>query len=381
MDTLYNYDFYNINGSTHYTTLSKQISKDSIVLDDAPQFSMIINEGYSELSLRLGFGIDNFPFYIDYMNMVEVSIINDNNVRGEMIYRGWISDIEIPLLGAGSNITLQPINKFLSRSDFRNGVTINGVSAWVVNYNAVDPSNIIKDVIDDFRTRNASTYGPYLAYGSSTIHTVGATNISPIFERAKHSKVITETLEQISVPDWYFWIDSDGEATLKEKPDTATHTVNRLTDVVDGRIRGTVGNIINQSVLFSSGLTASSGYALYGVTSSQLSYGLVEKTEKDDRYSVEVHAQARVTHDVANDEAPDEGLNYLIINRNYAIETIKPLDTLNIKNIPNNLSLISDNMLVTQVEYSRDSVKVYLERLNLNLEKTILQILDKNRKQ
>ena len=170
----YRYDIYDISGTTKEISLFGVRGQSIGVVNDFPSFTNTIDMGYSDLSLDITHTLSTLPSYIDYMKLIKVYVIKGS--AETLIYQGWIEEIKQKLTGLIS-IRLIPINKLIQRLDYKDG------SSYSVSHSSVTPDVVLKDIVDNFQSRNSSTYGNFLSYTVSSIPTINSSNISPTFTR------------------------------------------------------------------------------------------------------------------------------------------------------------------------------------------------------
>lgn len=363
----YRYDIYDISGTTKEISLFGVRGQSIGVVNDFPSFTNTIDMGYSDLSLDITHTLSTLPSYIDYMKLIKVYVIKGS--AETLIYQGWIEEIKQKLTGLIS-IRLIPINKLIQRLDYKDG------SSYSVSHSSVTPDVVLKDIVDNFQSRNSSTYGNFLSYTVSSIPTINSSNISPTFTREKMSKAFQDTMEDIDIEGYHYRYGANGLVTVKQKPSSYTHTFNRLTHVIDGTLIGSVAEIINESYLDSDNLGSPSSYS---DLTSQSNYGIVERTQADNRYSDTTHADAKVESDVLNNKDAKEGFIDLEINNNYDIESVMPLDTCRVVQMPAGIDYNDNNMLIVAVSYQGAKIKLSIN-VNRQVETLITDILDRNNK-
>lgn len=338
---------YASNGSTFLRTLKPSEIKNS------PTFTSQINGGFGECVLQLSLPFDAFGegVSIDFMNIVKIYAMDEDNKDGRLIYTGFISSYRPYIDGAkqGVDVTLLGLVSLLSFAYYKNG------SSFTVSQSAKDPAFIVKAIIDHFNTIYA---GSLLGYdsGSTTVDTVG-TNVTYNFVDRKWNEALEDTFG-LAGAGWWWAIDKQGQLYLKQKPASATHTFTIGKDIDHLEVEKSSEKVINMvQVRYTGGATYDASDA-----TSITDFGRREEIVSDTNIQNVGTATQRANQEV-NDNKVEKIKARMIINASYDLETIKVGDTCKIQNLIVGQSIFSNNMQIVTVDYAFNQVTIELEEM------------------
>lgn len=346
----YNVQILSQDGSTAIKTLPLSRDKSDI------HFRSVLNGGLGQLVLDLNLPFDDFDEgnSVEFMNIVDVYAIDDDNPLGRRIYRGFISRYT-PYIESdgreGVEVTCLGLVSLLSFSYYKN------LGNYDVVHTAQDPEAIFKAIIDHFNTIYG---GNVLSYTGST-SPVGS-SVSVTFSDNTWLSAVQRTIK-LAGTDWFWKIDQDGLCYFTTKPGTPTHTFTIGKNIDRLRCTKDSEGVINDVQVRRSGGTATDYYD----TPSQVTFGLGSPaTGKRTRIISESSltdvnaANQRGNKEIADNK--DEKIKAtVVVNSNYDIESIKPGDTCQIVNFLGSSSFFSNNMRIDSVEYEPDRVTLELE--------------------
>lgn len=303
-----------------------------------PRFKTTINGGPGELKIELGRTFDDFGEDVDVKlnNKVELWVVDEEAPNGRLMYSGFISGYK-PIIQERKETILITVIGYVAELA---GMILRDASGnTTLAYNSYDPANILKDVIDKYRSLGGS-----LNYSASSIELTN-TVVSYTFNTNTIKECIDKIIE-LCPSGWFFRIDPDGIIYLQPRSLTATHTFTIGRDIENLETNRLIDNIVNR-VLFTGGGSPPL-FRKYENTSSQDSYGLREIKKVDQRVTV-VATAATISQRIIDDQKdPEIRSKFTIVDSNghnaelgYDIETIKVGQTLRVKNLKAGTKTIS----------------------------------------
>jgi hypothetical protein len=179
----YTYKIYDISGTSSVSDIN------TIKVKNYPEFDMEINNGYGELTLDLDEKFDDFGTQYDNANLVKIYQHDDINKNGRLLYQGHIEEMRPYKRGRleGLEVDLRSITGLLDLNVFMQGLTATGG----VTFEGKDISEMLIEIIDDFRNGNSTSYGGLISYGESTIEGIGV-SLNHNFEVKTYKEAIEE---------------------------------------------------------------------------------------------------------------------------------------------------------------------------------------------
>ena len=136
-------------------------------------FNKTINGGVGALSINLPREFDNYGLSEDVELLDEIQIwVQDKDSTGEKIYSGYVSSIRSYINGAEQGVTLDVLG-YVSRLAFT--LDWDGTNISMAR-NSQTPGELVKDVIDKYRTTVAEERINYTTLSSNTIAEYTADN-------------------------------------------------------------------------------------------------------------------------------------------------------------------------------------------------------------
>lgn len=333
------------------TTLRKTL--DPRLLRGTPSFTSRINGGFGECRIELHLPFDDFDegTVVDFMNIVKIYESDAQNTSGRLIYTGFVSAYQPFVKGSdqGVTIVLLGLVSLLALAYYKNG------ASFTVTHSAVDPSAIMKLIIDHFATVN--TKGLIGYNGSGTTVDLTGTTVSYTFTDQKWLDALT-AIAKTAPAGWWWSIDATGQLYFKNKPASATHTFTIGKDIDELIVDKSSEGIVNATQVRYSGGGTSDASDGTSITNFERRESIID----DQRITIAGTAAARAAAEIANFK--DEKVKAtLVVNSQYDIETIKVGDTCKIRNLSTASTTFTDNMQIVSVRYEWDRVTLELEDL------------------
>lgn len=357
MDKQFTLKIYNLAGD-YLKTLNPDLVMNEVSFTDK------LFGGMGQCQVDLNLPIDDFDEgqSIAHMNVVRIYESDNGHAAPRLIYTGFISQY-IPYISGGTQavrLTLLGLVSLLSLGYYKSG------SSYAFN-KTDDPANIIKDIIDGF---NAVYTGNWIDYDGGHVDDVGVT-INYDIDRAKWLDVL-KNVALFASDDWWWHIGPDGQVYLQDRPNTATHLLTIGQNVDDLQITKNSEKVVNRFRLsWGAPITVS----VYEDLASQAVYGLREKLETDVATKNSTTADQKGNKLIADfKDAKIEAT--LRVNTKYDIESIRPGDTITVRNVKAGSGVLPANLLVTAINYNPNSVTLTLENQVPSLADTFVQAVE-----
>jgi hypothetical protein len=329
-----------------------------------PKWRESINGGFSQTSLDMigdRFKFDSFgrTTYSQFMNIVRIFEIDEDNTAGRELYRGYIAR-RTPYLsisrGEGVTLDINHVSAVLPADDYNDGA---GPPVFTVTHSAVDPETIFRAIIDNLPFGTPAGLGDLIVYSNDTTDPVGV-NVTKTFTDKSHLACLQETVV-LAGTDWWWKIDGIGQAWLKAKPVAATHTFTIARDINDLQAPESAEEIVNYVRVRRTGGIESN----YSDATSQAAYGFGDPTPtgrwlkilSETSIGDVTTADQRGNKELAENKDPKVKA-ILEINSLYDIESIHVGETCKILNMDIDNDFFDDNMLIGSVEYDGNTAKV-----------------------
>lgn len=283
-------------------------------------FSSEINAGLSPVTILLPrseyeYGENND---VKLGNQVKIWCADSNVEGGTLIYSGWISRY-VPMVEGRKEyveITLLSYWQELERYVLESG------SDTTINYSSLDPSNILKDLLDKF-----TAAGGKLDYDTGTVDLTG-TATSYEFNTNSYQEAIKKIIE-LTPDGWYMRVGPDDKVYLKNKASTADHVFKMGKHILSYKPEKRTENMINK--IYFRGGDPGSGvlYKKYTRSGSISSYGLYAKKVVDERVLTTATMDIMATRMLDTYDEPETRITMKILdnnnasNKGYFIESIK----------------------------------------------------------
>lgn len=319
-------------GSTYKKTWSDDVISE-------PSFKLTINGGGSNLNITLARRFDDFGEDDDVKinNRVDVYCVDRDAPNGVLIYSGYISGYE-PVVDdtvEKLEIVLFPYVQELSRM-----VLKDSSGNTTITYSSTDPADMLIDIMDKYR----SLLGGSITYTATSIAKTNTT-VTYTFNTNTIKECVDKIIELCPV-GWYWYVDPNNVMYLQPRNIFATHSFSLGLEVKSLRTFRRVEDLINR-VLFTGGGSPPL-FRKYENTGSQTQYGLYEKKVVDQRVTVAATAATISNRLIDQFKDPEIRSRFVIIDNNgnnsrgYNIESIKPGQTLKIKNLRSDVQAVSD---------------------------------------
>lgn len=359
--------FYKSNGD--YISTSDDISFNS--------FKKTINGGLGELSLSLARPFDDFGEGedINFMNEVQLWIIdNESGSDGEKIYSGFIDSYEPFSSGEEEGVRVKCLGYAtrLSNVFYKNGTTI------LITKNSIDPSNLIKDVIDRFRAEVSASEYPRVNYSATSIDNTG--NSSSYTSVLKSCRDVIEKARSFAPVNWYWYVDADNILYFRPRSVRATHTFTFKKEIMSIEVNKNIRDMKNQAVLWNGQTAGNNLLRSYRDTSSIDTYGLRMESRTDSRWGNSATMDLVGNAFIEANKEPNVKVSLEILDSNandlgYNIESIEPGHTCQVLNLPITSTTLDNNMTITTVTYRLGSVILELEELRQTLNKKFVSVI------
>lgn len=202
-----------------------------------------------------------------------------------------------------------------------------------VAYNSVDPSTILKRILDDYARQ-----GGVLTYDSTTIEMTNTIvsytfNTNTTFEGLKQVLAMTPA-------DWYFYVDqATNKVHLHPKSSAPVHTLTLGKDLSTLALLKRTENIVN-TIYFTGGPnptnTAVNLFKQYVNSNSVALYGKRIQKITDNRVTVTSTMDLIAAAALLENSSPEVQTTIDIVDGNYDIEKIQPGDIIRFRGITNN---------------------------------------------
>lgn len=346
-------------------------------------FDMNINGGLSDFAISLPRQFDNFSkdTLIAHGNEVQIWVSDNDAPSGVQIYSGKIEEYS-PEVDTDEKLGIRVIGyaSLLAQDILKNSTTIK------IAYSAQDPSAIMKDIIDKFRSANSGTKLNY-GSGTTTISNTGK-SVGTTFFTASYADAL-DLVRQLANYDWYYFFDTDNLLYFRQIASTPTHYFTIGKDLESIRVNSSTLQMIN-GLIFWNGLQKEDPEYIskyYSDSTSQTAYGRKVFARQDGRFKARTgSADELMNREINAYKNPLVSVTLRVIdnsamygNYGYNIESIKPGQTCKVLNVASG-SALGSNMLITKVTYGLSYVdlevanaKEYLDRNLLSISQTASQ--------
>ena len=327
------------------------------------KFEKNINGGLGEAVLDMQFSISNLGSVntFDFNNRVEFYLTDEFNTD-LLIYSGYITALD-PYFKDGAEgvkITMLGAISKLSNDYFRVGDSI------TTTKNSTDPSQIFKDIIDNYRVLEDN---PLVNYTGTSIKMTG-TSISYTYYSKTHLEAIEKT-EEFLPYNWYWYVDADGILNLNEEGQR-THYLSVGGHITSLDTFKNIESIKNKFVFWNGRDLADSDYiySVYNDTQSQADYDIRTEQRTDSRVTLQATADIMGNSFINANKDPKTRVR-LVVNNTYDIASIQPGDFVRIRNVDttSNPDLVTfpDDLKVVRVIYEVDKVELTLAERGMDI--------------
>ncbi len=311
------------------TTLKKTISPKDVLSDIS--FSLNTDGWLWEQVIELAYPITDTTF--NFWDIVRVTMYNENNKNWIQIYMWYVTKIwrkqtttrqtiVLTCLWVASLLTEQFINK---------------TTTWLTADQA------FKDVIDSY---NAS-------YWTIFSYTAWSIDVWPSLWTGSISWNYLSVLKNLTTRSgYYMFVDWQWVVWFKQKPTSATHFLTNKKDVEWIDIKEDLEWVVNSAKFWDVNYNTST----YEDSASVALYGR-KYADWQKQINWQTYLDNYTEQYVLSNKDPKKETT-IIVNRQYNIESIKPWDTIKIRNFEYSF----DNVKIIKVWYTPDKVVLYLDR-------------------
>ena len=346
-------------------------------------FSKELNGGLSECVIQTNAAFDYSGIDLVLGNDVEIRVVDKDTVAlsndaATIIYRGYVSLIErevdgpteavrVHLLGYYTLLSLDILKNGAQTTLYSNSTT--GLTATLGSQNAADIADMVRAVIDRYR---AETTNPRIAYDIIDIPDTTETAIYT-FEQKSYREALN-ILKDLAPAGIFYYIDEAGKLSFKTKPTTPTHKFIFGRHFKKVHVEHSLEKVRNVLLVWNGKQSPDDIYYHYENAQSIGKYGRRAETANDYGISTSGAADLLGERFLADNAKPDVKVTCTIIDNNldenmgYDIEKIQPGDTCSLYGFaPGFDDIFQDNMLITAVNYSLDSVEITVEIVKSSL--------------
>ena len=297
---------------TYITTWDKEVVSDFTISEE-------LNSGGSTVNIELARVADDFGEGADvnYRNKVEIYAIDKEEPNGLLVFTGYINSFKADYKDDTVSVTIYSYGAELSST-----VMEDGSGNTTIAYNSYDPSDIIKEILDD--------YAGEITYDGSSIDDT-STTVSYTFNTNTVKEGLDKALE-LAPEGWYYYIDQATNLLhFHELATTPDHTFAIGRDIKDLSIEKNMSKVIN-TVYFSGGGSPVL-YKKYTIPASITTYGIRGYRYKDGRVTLTATADIIATRILQG--SPEILVTLTVVDSNlnqlgYDIESIKLGETVKI---------------------------------------------------
>jgi hypothetical protein len=337
-------------------------------------FTKTINGGLGQLTIQLARPFENFGEDDDvkFNNEVQVWISDrDTSSTGVKIYSGYISSYNPFIDGKneGVSITCLGYSTKFSKDYYKSGSTVK------ITHNSTDPSQIIRNMIDSFRTERNN---PKINYGTGTVDNTG-TSVSYTFGLKKYNEVL-DIVVGLSPSNWWWYVDASNTIYFKHKSDVPNHRFIFGKHFKRVDVNKNMENVKN-FYLFWNGLMSTDEFYIfkkYEDTTSISNYDRSSDYKSDGRVFIDETADGWGNSFIEENSDPEVRVKVEIIDNNgseklgYDIESIEPGQTCSFLGFNDSTSKTFEvNMQIMSVEYTLNSAVLELEKITPNVGKEL----------
>ena len=168
-------------------------------------------------------------------------LVSDGAPEGYAIFKGYVSDWDLDF-GESDTISVYLMNNAIEL----NHIILKDGTDTKVTYNSMDPSDIVRAVID-----YAQTQGAHINYDTTSIEDTGTT-VSYTFNMNTIAECLAKILE-LCPGDWYWSYDPGNDLySLKARPTVPARYFTKQLDATKARLRRSIAGLVNE-VYFTGG--------------------------------------------------------------------------------------------------------------------------------
>ncbi|MFA5014023.1 MAG: hypothetical protein WC549_00585 [Actinomycetota bacterium] len=328
------FDYKVYDGQTYKTTWSSEVVS-------LPSFRTVINGGPGELIVKLKRNFDDFGEDVDVKlgNRVDAWVYDRDTPNGLLLFRGFISGYRPVLDGNTEYVEITVLSYIYELSNY---ILRDGSGNTKIVYNSQDPTDILKDILDKYRTD-----GGTLNYTATSIDSTGTT-VSYTFQTNTIKEAIDKVIE-LAPYGWYWYVDPNGIVYFKTRPAVAEHIFYIGKEIAKMETWRRTEDLINE--VYFTGFTTASGtglYRHYSNTGSINSYNRHAYSYVDHRVSLTDTADTMANRLINDKKDPEIRTLITILDNNgeqqhkgYNIEAVQVGDMMKVGNIKQNTKTYS----------------------------------------
>lgn len=339
-------------------------------------FDKQIYGGLGECVLTLPYRFDYSGSDLVLGNTVELRISDEDTVTtgARTIYRGYISLIEREIDGSIEQTRVHLLGDYtlLSLDFLKNSshttlyTTATGLSQTSADNASGDVGVIARDVIRLYRSATGS--GARIGYSLGSIPENG-NNAKYIFQQSTYRDALDKLVSMATVGT-YWYIGEDGVVKFMTPSTTPVHKFIQGRHFSKIHIEQSLETSRNVLLVWNGKTGGSSVYKHYEDAASQLRYG--RRADAANEYGIVDTGSADNlgARYLGRRKNPDLKVTCTILDNNeneygYDIESIQPGDTCTFYGFSDDAGILfQDNMIITQVQYSLESVQIIVEFVN-----------------
>lgn len=309
----------------------------------------------------------------------DVDTANDNsNAKSRIIYKGYISLIERDVEGQTEGVTVHMVGYYtlLALDVLKNSAqttlysnSSTGLTTTIGSINAADIGLMIRTVLDRYAAENS---GSKITYDPANIPNTSTTAIYSFKQRTYRQAL--DDLKALAPGGLFYYVNELGSVSFKQKPTSPTHQFVFGKHFNKVHVEHSLEKVRNFFLLWNG--TPSGGskvYKHYQDDASVAQYKRRVQTDND-YVSTSTAADLQGVRFLADNAKPDVKVTCTIYDNNsdqdkgYDIESIQPGDTCSFYGFSAGFDdIFQDNMIITQVVYTLDSVELTVEVIKSSL--------------
>lgn len=339
IETSYQIKVYNNANTVLKQTISPKIIASTI------GFTSNLNWWQGEQKIDLQVPITNTDYSL--WDLVKISVFNENNKDGYLLYSWYISKIEREQTISKQSITLTCLWVASLLTEVKGAISFNGASSWVY----------VKNLIDSYNAE----YGNIFTYTLDSIEDwidITAWSINWTYLEML-SNLAQRNSFNLFIGAW--WL-----VYFKSKDVTPTHYITNQKNIDNINIEEDMEWLVN-SVKVTGKYQVVIGTGESAYTVNRYIY-----TEYEDDTSISIYWKKQVSVEIqcdsltylewyaekyVNDRKDPKRQTVISLNNQYNIDSIKPWDTIKIKNFDFTLS----NVKIVKTSYTPEKIILYLD--------------------
>jgi hypothetical protein len=320
------------------------------LIREHPTYSDRINGGQGECTLDYAVPFDAFDegTKIDHQFIMDLYVFDDDNPSGRRVFRGSIQEYEPYIEGAQQGVLVKAIG--LGSNLSFDAYMASTRTVYTVSKSAVDPQDIFKAIIDEYR---AYVNNPLINYAVGSTQALGTTVSKDYVDRTWFDAC--QETRDLCGTDWWWHVDADGIASLLPKPSTPTHHFIIGKHIQSGNFPKSVKGVKNRIRVTRSGAAISH----YSDATSISKYESRWEAISDTGITAAGTADQRGNKEM-NDNKDPKVKSSMVINSTYDLESIKVGQTCSILNSDGSTSFFGSNVMIVGLEWNGSEVTLEL---------------------